>query len=151
MKKWENKFPFLKDLFDKLNIDGKSIVDFFQNLSLSSIKAAFAKISNMSLEDWKNIGKLLLDKALDVIAKKLTKCLTKLAQKIIDWLSKKITAVLGKIHFLDKYMSYINKAVSSATDKLKESAGKWIESGIESGKTKIRESLWNNKGAENGN
>ena len=151
LEKWEKKFPFLKDLFDKLGINGKSIVDFFQNLSLSKIKAAFSKISQMSLDDWKNIGKLLLDKALDVIGKKLTKCLTNLSKKIIAWLSKKILSALSKIHFLDKYMTYIKKGVSSVTDKLNESVGTWIESGIESGKTKIRESLWKDKGAENGN
>ena len=48
-------------------------------------------------------------------------------------------------------MTYIKKGVSSVTDKLNESVGTWIESGIESGKTKIRESLWKDKGAENGN
>jgi len=151
LQKWENKFPFLKELFDKLNIDGKSIVNFFQNLSLSDIKAAFSKISQRSLDDWKNIGKLLLDKALDVIGKKLTTCLKKLSQKIIDWLSKKIVSVLSKIHFLEKYMTYVKTGVSSSTDILEGSVEKWIENGVESGKTMVRESLWNNNGAGNGN
>ena len=150
LEKWGNKFPFLKKLFGDLHIDGESIVNFFRNLSISDIKAAFAKISSMSLEDWKNIGKQLLDKALEVAARKLTKYLNKLTDKILNWLTEKIDSVLNRIHFLEDYMAYVKIGARIIVDTTGNTVKNWIGTGVETGKTMIR-SLYDSGGENGGN
>lgn len=144
LTKWGKKYPFLGKLFKKFGIDGKSIVKFFKNLSLEKIKNFFKEITSKSLDDWIQIGKALLNKALDKAIQAVTKYLTKLVGEILNWLKKKVIAVLSKVHFLEKYMEYVKLGVGIASDYASQKANEWIKTGVEQGGAKIR-SLWEKK------
>ena len=144
LTKWGKKYPFLGKLFKKFGIDGKSIVKFFKNLSLEKIKNFFKEITSKSLDDWIQIGKALLNKALDKAIQAVTKYLTKLVGEILNWLKKKVIAVLSKVHFLEKYMEYVKLGVGIVSDYASQKANEWIKTGVEQGGAKIR-SLWEKK------
>lgn len=144
LTKWSKKYPFLGKLFKKFGIDGKSIVKFFKDLSLEKIKNFFKEITSKSLDDWIQIGKALLNKALDKAIQAVTKYLTKFVGKILEWLKKKVIAVLSKVHFLEKYMEYVKLGVGIASDYASQKANEWIKTGVEQGGAKIR-SLWEKK------
>jgi len=152
LEKWEKKFPFLKEIYGAFGISREDIVNFFKDLSVDKIKDAFKIICNLSMEDWKNIGKQLLNKLLDKALQKLGKCLKKLADKLIDKLKKQITAVLEKIHFLKKYMDYVKFGLEIVANVGKGQAGSMIKTTVEQGGTTIR-SIWDsgNNDKKNGN
>jgi len=131
LKKWEEKFPFINELYKMFGIERGDIVKFFQNLSFSDIKNAFASISKMSLEDWKNIGKQLVERLSKYIAEKITQALTKLATKITEWFKNSVKKILGKIHFLENYMDLIGCALDVAGDMTLNSAKELIKTGVD--------------------
>ena len=141
LEKWEQKFPFISSLYEIFGIDREDIVKFFQNLSFSDVKAAFTKICNMSLEDWKNIGKQLLDRMVDKVVKKLTSVLTKLANKFIQWLKKSVKKVLSKIHFLEDYMSYIELGLDVVGNIGVGKVNELIQTGVSRGGEELK-GIW---------
>ena len=81
-----------------------------------------------------------MDKSIQAV----TKYLTKLAGKILEWLKEKVIAVLSKVHFLEKYMEYVKLGVGIVSDYASQKANEWIKTGVEQGGAKIR-SLWEKK------
>ena len=116
LNKLTKKFPFLKDLFGELGINGQSIVEFLKNLSWEKVEAAFQKIMNMTWEDWMAIGKKILDKILDKAIDKLCNYINAEIDKLLTKLLNKFNAAVAKIKGIDKYMSLVQFAGTMVTD-----------------------------------
>ena len=116
LDKLTKKFPFLKDLFGELGINGKSIVEFLRNLSWEKVEAAFQRLLNMTWEDWMEIGKKILDKILDKAIDKLCNYINAEIDKLLAKLLKKFNAAVAKIKGIDKYMSLVQFAGTMVTD-----------------------------------
>lgn len=116
LAKLGEKFPFLKDLFARLGVDGRKIVEFLMNLKIEDVKAAFDALLEMTWEDWKGIltdlwnfaEKWAIDKLCNYIDGKIDEALQKLL--------KKAMAAISKIKGLENYMALIQVGGTMVTD-----------------------------------
>lgn len=120
--KLTEKFPIVGKLIKEIEglfgiqINGETIVKFLKSLTVEKIKAAFDKIINMSLDDWKKIGERLL-KA--VVKKAITAIVNFINKKIDEWINElleKTIKLLSKVEFLEKYMAVISCALKTVAD-----------------------------------
>ena len=138
------KYPFLKDILGIWGIDGKSIARFIVNLSMKDIKAFFEKICKMSWEDWKKLGKDVIEKLVDKGLDKLCQYAEKEIDKFLNKLFDKVMARLSKIKALEDYMAIIQVAGAVLTESISVETKGYLNEG----KTKIK-SMWG--GEQNAN
>ena len=139
LNKLYDKFPFLKEIFKDWGIDAASITKLLTSFNLENILQTFRTICNMSLEDWKNIGKQILnyykDKAITAICNFAEKAIDKLLASIYN----KVMKHLSKIKALDDYIDIIRIAGSVLKDTISIEAKRVINEG----RSQLR-NMWNN-------
>ena len=119
LEKLAEKYPILRDLFDrlrKLGVNGQKIVEFLMNLRIDEVKAAFQALLDMSWEDWSRVLGNLYNALKNWAIDKLCNYINGQVDKALERLLKSAMASLSKVKGLERYMALIQFGGTMVTD-----------------------------------
>ena len=116
LAKLAEKYPFLKEIFERLGITGENIAQFLMKLRVEDIKAAFNALLNMTWEDWKRVLGNLYEAVKNWAIDKLCNYINGKIDEVLQKLLKKAMAALSKVKGLEDYMPLVQFGGTMVTD-----------------------------------